>query len=116
MEGKNSFNANPIRNLPNGEGRSNPPSFLTNDHPFEELYSFLLSLDDLHMDLYGIPHPEIREICPQLFSFNQFHRIHLLPPKNSTTLHVSSFMFQVLYFNLKLVSCNSELNPRFTMF
>jgi hypothetical protein len=32
------------------------------------------------MDPYGISHPEIRKIRPQLFSFNQFHRIHLFLP------------------------------------
>src|SRR4030042_713202 len=80
MEGKNPFNADPVRDLPDGEGRSNSSPFFANDHSFEGLYSFLLSLHDLHMDPYGISHPEIRKICPQLFSFNQFHRIHLNSP------------------------------------
>jgi hypothetical protein len=30
------------------------------------------------VDPYGISHPEIREICPQLFSLDQLHQIHLL--------------------------------------
>src|SRR4030042_2580998 len=77
MEGENPLNADPVRDLPDGKGRSNPSPFLSNDHSLEGLNSFLFSLHDLHMDPYGISHPEIRKICPQLFSFNQFHRLHL---------------------------------------
>jgi hypothetical protein len=84
--GKNPLNADPVRNLPDGKRRSNASLLLANDHSFEGLYSFLLSLHDLDMDPYSITHPEVREICPQLFSLDQLHRIHLhlLPTLDQT--------------------------------
>jgi hypothetical protein len=78
VEGENPLNADPVRDLPYSEGGSNSPLLLANHHSFERLYSFLLSFHDLDMDPYGISHPEVWEICSQLFSFNDFHWIHLL--------------------------------------
>ena len=74
---ENPLDTNTIRDFPYCKGRSNPSPLLTNDHSFKGLYPLFLSLHDLHMDPYGISHPEIREICSQLFSFDQFHQVHL---------------------------------------
>ena len=110
MERENPFNADPVGDLPHSEGGPNPSPFPTDDHSFEGLYSFLLSLYDLHVDPYRISHPEIRKICPELLSLNQFHRIHVnSPSKNSMKLLVASFMFQDFYFNSKPVTCNLKL-------
>src|SRR4030042_1194302 len=76
MQRENPLHSNSVGDLPHSEGRSNSPSLPTNHHSFEGLHPLLLSLHNLHMDLYRIPHLEILEVCPQLFSFNQFHCIH----------------------------------------
>jgi hypothetical protein len=81
MQRENPFNSNPIGDFPHSESRSVPSLLLTNDHSFEGLDPLLLSFYNLHVDLYRIPNPEIGEVCPQLFSFNQLHRVHrFLPP------------------------------------
>ncbi len=76
MGRENPLHPNSVGNLSHCESRTNSPCLSSNHHPFERLDSLLLSFDNLHVYLHRVAHPEIWEVCPQLLSFDQFHRIH----------------------------------------
>ena len=77
MGWKDPLHSYPIRDLSHSEGGANSPFFLSDYHPFKKLDSFLLPLDDFHMNSDRIAHPEIGQVCSQLLSFNYLHGIHL---------------------------------------
>ena len=71
MQGESSFHADTVRNLSDGEGLSDGAVSASDDDTVERLKSFLVTFDDLNVNLYAVAYAKIGKIGSHSFFFNQ---------------------------------------------
>jgi hypothetical protein len=84
MNGKNTFHANPVGNLPDRDGGAHFGPVGANHQAFEHLDSLFIAFTDLHMHFDRIADPERGDVEAHVISFDRFKQTdsHIISSTN----------------------------------